>query len=85
MYNSRFSAMYEQKIFVQGVIWDINSYDQWGVELGKQLANVIQPELEGDEEVKSHDSSTNGLIAFIKDERKTPLNEGHPTGAGILI
>ncbi|KAK3581099.1 hypothetical protein CHS0354_033888 [Potamilus streckersoni] len=64
------TVMYEHKIFVQGVIWDINSYDQWGVELGKQLAKVIQPELQGKEEVKSHDSSTNGLINFIKAHRR---------------
>ncbi|KAL8608350.1 hypothetical protein ACOMHN_002583 [Nucella lapillus] len=63
-------AMYEHKIHVQGVIWDINSYDQWGVELGKQLAKVIQPELHGPNPVTSHDSSTNGLIAFIKQHRK---------------
>ncbi|XP_029464231.1 glucose-6-phosphate isomerase [Rhinatrema bivittatum] len=59
-------ALYEQKIFVQGVVWDINSYDQWGVELGKQLAKKIEPELESDAPVTSHDSSTNGLINFIK-------------------
>lgn len=59
-------AMYESKIFVQGVIWDINSFDQWGVELGKQLAKAIEPELEGKAEVTSHDSSTNGLLNFIK-------------------
>ncbi|XP_043937619.1 glucose-6-phosphate isomerase [Protopterus annectens] len=59
-------AMYEHKIFVQGVIWDINSYDQWGVELGKQLAKKIEPELQTADAVKSHDSSTNGLINFIK-------------------
>ncbi|KAM4614562.1 glucose-6-phosphate isomerase [Discoglossus pictus] len=59
-------AMYEHKIFVQGVVWDINSYDQWGVELGKQLAKKIEPELDSDAEVTSHDSSTNGLISFIK-------------------
>ncbi|KAI3370939.1 hypothetical protein L3Q82_023495 [Scortum barcoo] len=59
-------AMYEHKIFVQGVIWDINSYDQWGVELGKQLAKKIEPELKDDSEVSSHDSSTNGLINFLK-------------------
>ncbi|KAM9301862.1 glucose-6-phosphate isomerase [Gastrophryne carolinensis] len=62
-------AMYEHKIFVQGVVWDINSYDQWGVELGKQLAKKIEPELEGDAPVTSHDSSTNGLICFIKKHR----------------
>ncbi|XP_065338543.1 glucose-6-phosphate isomerase [Cloeon dipterum] len=59
-------AMYEHKIFVQGVIWDINSYDQWGVELGKQLAKAIEPELQDDTPVSSHDSSTNGLINFLK-------------------
>uniref|UniRef100_A0A914W8A8 Glucose-6-phosphate isomerase n=1 Tax=Plectus sambesii TaxID=2011161 RepID=A0A914W8A8_9BILA len=63
-------AAYEHKIFVQGVMWDINSYDQWGVELGKQLAKVIQPELKGDKPVSSHDHSTNGLINFIKTHRK---------------
>lgn len=55
-------ALYEHKIFVQGSIWNINSFDQWGVELGKQLARAIEPELEDDSMVKSHDSSTNGLI-----------------------
>ncbi|XP_074534037.1 glucose-6-phosphate isomerase a [Halichoeres trimaculatus] len=59
-------AMYEHKIFVQGVMWNINSYDQWGVELGKQLAKRIEPELKDDSEVSSHDSSTNGLINFLK-------------------
>ncbi|XP_061750687.1 glucose-6-phosphate isomerase a [Nerophis ophidion] len=59
-------AMYEQKIFVQGVMWGINSYDQWGVELGKQLAKKIEPELKDDSVVLSHDSSTNGLINFLK-------------------
>ncbi|XP_051978417.1 glucose-6-phosphate isomerase-like [Xyrauchen texanus] len=62
-------AMYEHKIFVQGVMWDINSYDQWGVELGKQLAKKIEPELQDDAEVRSHDSSTNGLISFFKKNR----------------
>lgn len=61
--------MYEHKIFVQGVIWDINSYDQWGVELGKQLAKAIEPELQDNNSVTSHDSSTNGLINFIKANR----------------
>nr|KAF6318487.1 glucose-6-phosphate isomerase [Pipistrellus kuhlii] len=61
-------AMYEHKIFVQGIIWDINSFDQWGVELGKQLAKQIEPELDGSNPVTSHDSSTNGLINFIKQE-----------------
>ncbi|KAI8334619.1 glucose-6-phosphate isomerase [Chlamydoabsidia padenii] len=63
-------AMYEHKIFVQGVIWDINSFDQWGVELGKQLAKVIQPELAQSGPVTSHDASTNGLINFYKNHRK---------------
>ncbi len=59
-------ALYEHKIFVQGVIWNIYSFDQWGVELGKLLANNILPELENDEEVNDHDSSTNGLINLYK-------------------
>uniref|UniRef100_A0AAY4EK44 Glucose-6-phosphate isomerase n=1 Tax=Denticeps clupeoides TaxID=299321 RepID=A0AAY4EK44_9TELE len=59
-------AMYEHKIFVQGVMWEINSFDQWGVELGKQLAKKIEPELQDKKEVSSHDSSTNGLINFLK-------------------
>lgn len=59
-------AMYEHKIFVQGVIFNIYSFDQWGVELGKQLANRILPELENGEEITSHDSSTNGLINQFK-------------------
>ena len=62
-------AAYEHKIFVQGVIWNIYSFDQWGVELGKQLANKVLPELKGDEAVKSHDSSTNGLINYFKSVR----------------
>ena len=62
-------AMYEHKIFVQGVIWNVFSFDQWGVELGKQLANQILPELGGNEEVTSHDSSTNGLINAYKSWR----------------
>lgn len=59
-------ALYEHKIFTQGVIWNIFSFDQWGVELGKQLANKILPELSGEEKVSSHDSSTNGLINAYK-------------------
>jgi len=62
-------AMYEHKIFTQGVIWDINSYDQWGVELGKQLAKAIEPEMKNKDKVNSHDSSTNGLINHIKARR----------------
>jgi glucose-6-phosphate isomerase len=62
-------AMYEHKIFVQGVIWNIFSFDQWGVELGKQLAKEIQPELADDRPVDTHDSSTNGLINAFKQMR----------------
>jgi glucose-6-phosphate isomerase len=62
-------AMYEQKIFVQGVIWNVYSFDQWGVQLGKQLANLILPELEGDAQVNSMDASTNGLINAYKQMR----------------
>ncbi len=62
-------AMYEHKIFVQGIIWNIYSFDQWGVELGKQLAKKILPELEGGEDVTSHDASTNGLINAYKEMR----------------
>ena len=59
-------AMYEHKIFVQGVIWNIYSFDQWGVELGKVLAKKILPELTSSAEITSHDSSTNGLINYFK-------------------
>ncbi|MBR4348906.1 MAG: glucose-6-phosphate isomerase, partial [Fibrobacter sp.] len=59
-------AMYEHKIFTQGVIWNINSYDQWGVELGKQLAKKILPELAKADAELHHDSSTNGLIKWFK-------------------
>jgi len=63
-------AMYEHKIFVQGVIWNIFSFDQWGVELGKQLAKTILPELSGDATVTGHDASTNGLINAWKQMSK---------------
>ncbi|PIE82065.1 MAG: glucose-6-phosphate isomerase [Chloroflexi bacterium] len=59
-------AMYEHKIFTQGIIWDVNSFDQWGVELGKVLAKAIIPELENEAEISSHDASTNGLINAYK-------------------
>lgn len=62
-------ALYEHKIFVQGIIWNINSFDQWGVELGKQLASAILPELHDDTPVSGHDSSTNGLINYYKQVR----------------
>ena len=62
-------ALYEHKIFVQGVIWNINSFDQWGVELGKQLAQAILPELKNSKKITSHDASTNGLINYYKAQR----------------
>jgi len=62
-------ALYEHKIFTQGIVWNINSFDQWGVELGKQLAKAILPELEKPGKVSSHDSSTNGLINYFKANR----------------
>jgi glucose-6-phosphate isomerase len=62
-------AMYEHKIFVQGILWNIYSFDQWGVELGKQLAGKILPELRNDDKVTSHDASTNGLINKFKSWR----------------
>jgi len=64
-------AMYEHKIFVQGAIWNIFSFDQWGVELGKVLAKKILPELENEEEIQSHDASTNGLINAFKKLRNS--------------
>jgi len=63
-------ALYEHKIFVQGVIWNIFSFDQWGVELGKQLASKVLPELENDDDITSHDSSTNGLINAWKEMKQ---------------
>jgi glucose-6-phosphate isomerase len=59
-------ALYEHKIFVQGIIWHINSFDQWGVEFGKQLARGILPQLDNDNVVTQYDSSTNGLINYFK-------------------
>ena len=61
-------ALYEHKIFVQGVIWNVYSFDQFGVELGKVLANKILPELHSDDKIDSHDSSTNGLINYFKEK-----------------
>ncbi len=63
-------ALYEHKIFVQGILWNIYSFDQWGVELGKQLASKILPELPGDVPATAHDASTNGLINFYKSRRR---------------
>ncbi|SDE08454.1 glucose-6-phosphate isomerase [Rhodospira trueperi] len=62
-------ALYEHKVFVQGAVWGVNSFDQWGVELGKQLAKAILPELAGDGPVSGHDASTNGLINAYKEMR----------------
>jgi glucose-6-phosphate isomerase len=59
-------ALYEHKIFVQGVIWNIYSFDQFGVELGKVLANKILPELKNSADISGHDSSTNGLVNAYK-------------------
>lgn len=63
-------ALYEHKIFTQGIIWNINSYDQMGVELGKVLAKAVLPELKSEEVIKSHDASTNGLISYYKQIRR---------------
>jgi glucose-6-phosphate isomerase len=63
-------ALYEHKIFTQGIIWNINSFDQMGVELGKQLAKAILPELKGANSISTHDSSTNGLINYFKSIRR---------------
>jgi glucose-6-phosphate isomerase len=68
-------ALYEHKIFVQGIIWNINSFDQWGVELGKQLASGILQELNDADETSSHDSSTNGLINYYKEQRSQNKKE----------
>jgi glucose-6-phosphate isomerase len=65
-------ALYEHKIFTQGIIWNINSFDQWGVELGKQLAKAILPELKSDAPITAHDSSTNGLINRYKEHKAKP-------------
>ena len=69
-------ALYEHRIFVQGVVWNINSFDQWGVELGKKLARAILPELASPGPVETHDASTRGLINFFKDVR----SRGRDTG-----
>ena len=69
-------ALYEHKIFVQGIIWNLNSFDQWGVELGKQLAKRIQPELNMTEAVTSHDASTNGLINHYRQRRHAAMQSG---------
>jgi len=71
----RLIAMYEHKFFVQGIIWNINSYDQWGVELGKQLAKTVLHELEGPEPSSTHDSSTNGLVNHYKKMRPSNQQE----------
>ena len=58
-------ALYEHKIFTQGIIWNINSFDKWGVEYGKQIAKLVLPELESKKDTKAFDSSTNNLIKYI--------------------
>ncbi len=63
-------ALYEHKVFVQSIIWGINAFDQWGVELGKQLVKIILPELTGDQTVTGHDASTNGLINHVRQRRQ---------------
>ena len=65
-------ALYEHKVFVQSVLWDINPFDQWGVELGKTLAGRILPELDAAGAVSTHDASTNGLINHFKARRRKP-------------
>jgi len=65
----RLIALYEHKVFVQGIIWQVNSFDQWGVELGKQLAKTILPELAAPNDVTGHDASTNGLINYYKNHK----------------
>ncbi len=62
-------ALYEHIVHVQGTVWGVNSYDQWGVELGKELANQITPELTGEPVPAAHDSSTNALIAWYRSHR----------------
>ena len=62
-------ALYEHKVFVQGIIWNVDSFDQWGVELGKQLAKVILPELKNKNQELNHDSSTNAIIDYIRKKR----------------
>jgi glucose-6-phosphate isomerase len=66
----RLVALYEHKVFVMGAVWGVNSYDQWGVELGKQLANAIRPELDAAQPVTSHDASTNGLINYYREMKR---------------
>ena len=64
-------ALYEHKVFVQGVVWNINSFDQWGVELGKQLAKAILPDLQhNNADISVHDSSTTELIRLIRTLRQ---------------
>jgi glucose-6-phosphate isomerase len=75
-------ALYEHKVFVQGVVWNINSFDQWGVELGKQLAKTVLAELADAHPVRGHDSSTNGLINHFKRVRAGGGGAGGPEGGG---
>ena len=71
-------AMYEHKVFVQGIIWEVNSFDQWGVELGKQLAKTIFPEIQGSETVTTHDGSTNALINAYREFRLQGAASANP-------
>ncbi|MCK5913532.1 MAG: glucose-6-phosphate isomerase, partial [Desulfuromusa sp.] len=68
-------ALYEHKTFTQGAIWDINPFDQWGVELGKQLAKKILPELQQNQSVDSHDCSTNHLINYYRQRSTSPVDK----------
>ena len=63
-------ALYEHKIFVQGIIWQINSFDQWGVELGKQLASLIEKEQDSHKVNRDHGSSTLGLLAYFEEVKQ---------------
>ncbi|MEN9833510.1 MAG: hypothetical protein RL753_664 [Bacteroidota bacterium] len=67
-------AMYEHKVFAQGVVWNVFSYDQWGVELGKEMANVVLPELEGEGPIGAHDGSTTALIHHVRTLSSKALN-----------
>ena len=64
------SALYEHKVFVQGILWDVNSFDQWGVELGKKLARRLLPAVEENGDLTGLDSSTSGLIGYLRQHRR---------------
>ena len=71
----RLIALYEHRVFVEGVIWNINSFDQWGVELGKVLANTLLPMVQGETSKKPVDGSTKGLLKHLHQLRKSPENQ----------